>query len=345
VAAVVKDRQLLTQNQKSCYIFNPIIFPMSKKPKKQQDHFDGNIACVINKEIEFGDLYTPGGISTFFSSKEIGRYLPIDPRPLVQTTRSDLSAQLTQLQNIFTETNPDECTPQTIAFVRQVFISVMDEEASKKTPQHQSDFYQIPEELLAHGRFRLSLLLDSNGGLNIVSETIEKLGDLILNKGGEIFSFGGFQVASAAANLFMLPKSFRNRFLLKHSSLLFHLGSPALEDDPHISENKEADEGVMLGLLHGLHVDINLMKERIIGRAPLSSSKKLNAMLESALTDPDNPDAAIDFDGDTAAKLGLATKVSDAKCLERAFNRVNGTEESAYKGTEIADFFFNADGT
>ena len=188
------------------------------------------------------------------------------------------------------------------------------------------------------GRVQLSLLIDSRGGSDFERKVFASEVKDIDRKGGRILSFGGANMASAAAFLFMLPKA-ESRFTMPHSKLFFHLSDKALVDkNIRKQEQKETWD---------------LLRDSVIAE----KREEMRALLKTAFSQTEFTDCRIEFNKAQIHYFGLASPGDDLvqnksrnsmksrlKKLSADFNNMNRVTSKAYEGTPIFEFFENAFG-
>jgi len=301
-----------------------------KKPEK----FDGNLVFVANnREIQDGHYY--------FYNEHLGTFLPIS---------GDLLHTLGGWHYLKGK-----------AGVSEILRKRSDWEIAKARKESKKLAHPEIYEILEKGRLQINLLLNSPGGRGLFFDSIRSAINYIIQQKGRVAAFGGPEISSAAADLFMLaPKN--QRFLGPHAELMFHLSNIA-SDDPIRQANEvlsmdefdiqkfgyaNKDEAFQDALEYYNKVAIPAEKERqeaeIKDLLLINTSKrkreKMKSILDQAFNNPVKPDCPIYFNAIQAEELGLAKLVD---FLSHEFQQINGIKSDSYKNTAIASFFDQAD--
>lgn len=190
-----------------CYIFTDLFLINMDTDKK---HYDGSVSIVVDGDIESDFwskaeeeeriLFAPAGSS----------FLPIPAEHIVRLGSASASGGLIQ-RRIFEKTRG--LSPDALVDMSELIGDRVHKEVY---------------ELIGKGRLRLSLILNSLGGLGSVSEEIGLIANRVREQGGSVYSYARY-ASSAAANMFMAADS-GQRYLLPYSSLLFHTAAPGIPD-------------------------------------------------------------------------------------------------------------------
>ena len=298
---------------------------MRKKPSQPTVETDGNLVYVMDDDIAPSTHICYGIGAAYFFNNQLGRFRIIP---------DDMLSRITQVEKMKQLNAPD------------IFIADLEQLCKKYRLQHPEIF-----EILAEGRLKVSFLLNSFGGKGTMRDMTVESAEHVKRRGGELFSFGGLNIISAAAELFVMPPA-KRRYLLKNSELLFHMGSTAymeLTEDflsehyPFICSEGEMSEEEFAeqekrDQEEEKSKDMAHLRQLILRSTPVSNKEKVNGIINKAFDDPANIDKAITFTGDEAAKLGLANRVTP-ESLAGEFNKANNVDKSAYEGTKIEEFF------
>lgn len=228
-----------------------------------------------------------------------------------------------------------------------------------KKAANEASRLQIPEiyEILEGGRINVVLLLNSLGGHGTSMRRLLKAIEYVEQNGGEAFSFGGHNIMSAAANLFVAP-NVQNRYLLKRSTLLFHMSSNAYAKitDEEIEEllqieredNPEATRGMIVELLRrsrerDRQESMIELRQLILSSIASGSRDRIGKVIDREFADPDNIDNAIAFNGEGAVEFGFANRFCTPEDLCKTFNKISQIQTNVHYGTKIDDFFDRID--
>ncbi len=179
----------------------------------------------------------------------------------------------------------------------------------------------------------VSTLIDSPGGYEIKAKRMDSLLREVIEEGGEVYTFGSNEVASAGARLFMVPQKDR-RFMHPSSEFMMHISNTATiehekaEDDPNMKKSIAQDRERELREIS----DILLKDVRERYRAILSD------VIKKSQSDPkNNPDHAIHLSGENLIELGLTRPIGD---IFDRFIEVNSLEtlEGMSLTDDIAEF-------
>jgi len=306
---------------------------------ESSEKFDGNLVFVVNNDdIENGRYH--------FYNEKLGRFAPISTRLLraLSTKRSLIIPSFEGGISCADEITLKACKDHNQRLERRV-----SQERKKSGKLKNPEIYEI----LEHGRIKISLLLNSPGGQNKQVVIIRQIAEYFKSKGGEVYSFGGTDVHSGAAHLFMLANR-SNRFLSKTGTLMFHLSDQASDNSVWETMAEAIAYALEMGVedAESMFIEPNAMEKQrkaeiqelsalLLGNVANEYRDLMRRTLENAFNnpDPENPDCPLYISADQANILGLA-KSSD---IRKEFENFNGLGGEVYKNTKIDDFFCQND--
>jgi len=298
---------------------------------EKSEKFDGNLVFVANnQDIQDGQYY--------FHNAHLGKFVPINP---------DL---LLILGNLYSHEKKGISDDDCISYDKECVIRERDRSKSLPNPE----IYEILET----GRLQISLLSNSPGGKSGWYSVMKRAIDYIESKKGRAYSFGGYELSSAAAMLFMLPAK-NQRFLSPLTKLMFHLSTSVSEDfekraERHVASMdseeirlfrfNDREDALKYYLAYYQKEYFEEKEKEILELRDLLLSgvtKKARLEIETILrntfdhTDAVRPDYPIYINADEAVRLGLAKAVN----LRKKFEKVNHVGLEAYSDTTINSFF------
>jgi hypothetical protein len=295
---------------------------MNKKPEQ----FDGNVALLFGKD-EKGYMNLEGNL--FFHDERLGKFKPIDDKPLYRAGRVLMHQQ--RLEETRSSTSLNDTRKEILANMWQRSI---EEESDKLTSAQDlaKDKGQAEiVEILMAGRLHFSLLfnLNSSGGHKAFTNSIESIASLVTSNRGVFSSFGYYEIENPVAGCFLLPSRER-RFITESTDFVFNPDMGPYEPD---TEDPEYDP-TLDGYLEENHNEMQEAKNHEVERLILENVlPEKRDEIKKILRWP------MILNSDQAAALGLASKVDDIGKLQEQFNMTHSVDEASYKGTKIADFF------
>ena len=290
-------------------------------PKKNPEQFDGQFALMTDGDKQI----RPDTLRLYYLNPDLFKFEQINPlfvRFIVDCTRHRFwESELSKMP-----WEPDVKVNFVHNFVTSSALSAEIEDL-KRNNQKLCD-------LIQNGRLQFSVLLNSYGGSG---RTFPKIAEHVKYNKGEIITFGGRIVGSAAAEALLLAKHNR-RFISPTSKLMFHLPPGIFDeksafeeeifDDEEINENKEKLIREYKGKL----------KNKLLQAAIECRRDEMGLTIENAFNTPkpDEPDCPIELSADQAEYFGIAKKQTD---IGKKFLQLNRVSRSAIQGTKLGLFF------
>ena len=181
---------------------------------------------------------------------------------------------------------------------------------------------------IADGRVRLSLLLDTAGGLQNYQDEIKKIQEFLSRSGGEFMAFGGERVFSLGALLLMTAAK-GDRYVHPMSQVMFHLG----ESDPRMSLSRRDFQ-------RDRKWEIEKLCAELIGETVPEKRKEMKKWLKKNLLAerPKRKDRPVELSGKSMEGWGMAKSLR-IEPMRQEYLKRHGIVWESVEGTPIDHFF------
>ncbi len=178
-------------------------------------------------------------------------------------------------------------------------------------------------DAIGSNRVRLSILLDTSGGVLGYRSYLEMIQWYLGRTGGVFMAYGGERVHSLGALLLSMPHK-GDRFAHPFSKICFHL--PQGNSHPSVLK-RESQETV--------NEDIVELETLLMGLVGPGEKLRMESVIREG---GETSDHRVEFYGRFAEELGILETLG-AKGMRDHFLRQNGLPEVAISGTPVALFF------
>lgn len=190
------------------------------------------------------------------------------------------------------------------------------------------------KEIVYEGRLKIALLIDSPGGRVDAEKRLKSFLHSVRSRKGIIEAYGGKEIASAAADIFMTADRSR-RYITPSSSLMFHLDTGSYYRVESMLRRPwvRTPEGKR---------NLVAMRRNLLAQTCSEQREKMAKIFAAA--DKKNDDCRIDIDASAAESFGFAEiPAHGGEKLRDKFEETFGIPRKFYDKSDVGRFFRRTD--